>query len=104
STLIGLADEPRATGAWLDSPFADISELVFVQGTADRRVHIQHHRELMAAARQARANASEWVVDGAAHVEAAVTAPAEYERRLVAFFSDLIGRRRNWRGGKAPTP
>ena len=139
STLMALAQEPRLSGAWLDSPFADVTELlddqlvqdnlpaliapgsllmgrvlgrddllahsplegiradngrplVFVQGTADKKVEPHQHRELMALAAQVHANASEWVVDGAAHVESAVTAPAEYERRLAAFFSALVSR------------
>lgn len=137
TTLIALGQEPRASGAWLDSPFADLSELVgdqlvqenlpaflalgsiligrvtgndllahspqegirndngrsllFVQGTADRKVEPHQHRELMALAQQLHANATEWVVDGAAHVESALTEPVEYERRLTAFFTALLG-------------
>jgi len=66
--------------------------LFFVQGTADKKVDPHHHRELMALAEQTRANASEWIVDGAGHVESAVTAPAEYERRLTSFFATLLGK------------
>ncbi len=137
STLIAFAQEPRAVGAWLDSPFADVTELLsdelersnlpgllapggilmgrlvgnddltarspqegirsgngrplyLVQGAADQRVKIHQHRELAALAQQVHANTTTWVVDGAAHVESAVTAPAEYERRLTTFFRMLL--------------
>ncbi len=139
STLVALAQEPRMSGAWLDSPFANVSELVadelardnlptliangsivmgrvignddllahsplegiradngrplvFVQGSADKKVDPRHHRELLALAQQTHANASEWVVDGAGHVESAVSAPAAYEQRLTTFFTTLLGK------------
>jgi dipeptidyl aminopeptidase/acylaminoacyl peptidase len=69
--------------------------LYLVHGTADQRIDLRHHRRYAALASQAQANATAWVVEGAGHIEAAFVAPAEYERRLVDFFTRALSGERN---------
>jgi dipeptidyl aminopeptidase/acylaminoacyl peptidase len=64
--------------------------LCLAHGTADQRISLRHHHHYAALARQAQANATTWVVEGAGHIESAFVAPAEYERRLVAFFEQAL--------------
>jgi dipeptidyl aminopeptidase/acylaminoacyl peptidase len=68
--------------------------LMIVQGLADTRVDPQNALEFSAALQAVRGRASPatfWLVPGAEHVQAAFTAPVEYERRLVAFFGMALG-------------
>ena len=65
-----------------------------VHGLADTRVQ-PHHGLDFALAREKAVGAEEylapWFVPHAAHVQAAFVAPDEYERRVVAFFTDALG-------------
>jgi dipeptidyl aminopeptidase/acylaminoacyl peptidase len=64
--------------------------LMIVHGLADTRVDPHHavdlSRALQAARRGADVSADLWLVPGAEHLRSAFTVPAEYERRLAAFF------------------
>jgi dipeptidyl aminopeptidase/acylaminoacyl peptidase len=68
--------------------------LMIVQGLADARVDPHNAVEFSAALQAVRGRASPdslWLVPGAAHVQSAFTLPAEYERRLAAFFGTALG-------------
>lgn len=64
--------------------------IYLVQGTADQRVDVHHHYEYVALARQTGANVTDWVVEGAGHIESMFVAPADYEQRLVGFFQNAL--------------
>lgn len=68
--------------------------LMIVQGLADTRVDPRNALEFSTALEAARGHPnpdSLWLVPGAEHVQSAWTVPAEYERRLVAFFGVALG-------------
>lgn len=60
--------------------------LYLVQGTLDTQVYLYHHYNYEALAQQTGANVTNWVVDGAGHVESEFLLPTEYEQRLINFF------------------
>jgi dipeptidyl aminopeptidase/acylaminoacyl peptidase len=69
--------------------------LMIVHGISDDRVQ-PHHALDFARAREAAVgkagrDVDPWLVPGAEHVQAAFTVPEEYERRVVAFFTDALG-------------
>lgn len=56
-------------------------------GTEDKRLSVQYGHQLEAALRADGGAVTTWFVEGAAHAEAMITHAAEYEPRLVDFFS-----------------
>jgi dipeptidyl aminopeptidase/acylaminoacyl peptidase len=64
--------------------------IYLVHGTIDGRIDVRHHYEYEALARATGADVTNWVVDGAGHVESAFVAPVEYEQRLVDFFGNAL--------------
>ena len=69
--------------------------LAVVHGISDDRV-LPHHAIDFARAREAvvgkaGTDLQPWFVPGAEHVQAAFTAPEEYERRMMAFFTEALG-------------
>jgi fermentation-respiration switch protein FrsA (DUF1100 family) len=61
--------------------------LSITHGTADTRLSVEYGHRLEAAARAEGGTVEAWYVDGAEHVEAVITDAAEYEQRLVGFFT-----------------
>lgn len=72
-------------------PIAHVAELgmpvLIAAGSADRHTTLAETERLYAAAA---APKSLWVVEGAAHVDLHAYAPAEYERRIGAFFEQYL--------------
>ncbi len=66
--------------------------IAIVQGLDDRQVLPHHAADLAAAAGRAGTEVEPWLVPGAGHQEAVLLRPADYEARLVAFFSSALGR------------
>lgn len=64
--------------------------LYLVHGTTDARVPVRQHYELEALAKQSGANVTNWVVEGAGHVESEFRAHADYEQRLTTFFRSAL--------------
>jgi dipeptidyl aminopeptidase/acylaminoacyl peptidase len=62
-----------------------------VHGDHDETIDVSQGRALAAAATAGGSPVDPWIVAGAGHVESAFLQPAEYERRLVAFFTDALG-------------
>ena len=60
--------------------------LAIVHGTDDGTIPVEQGRRLAAAAVRGGTAVVPWIVEGARHVESAFVLPAEYERRVVAFF------------------
>lgn len=78
------------------APAAEVARLKgrpiqIVHGTADTRVPVKHAYALVAAIRAAGGTVEPWILPGVTHVQAVFTLPAEYERRLVDFFSRALG-------------
>jgi dipeptidyl aminopeptidase/acylaminoacyl peptidase len=139
TTLIAFGQEPQLTAAFVDSPFADLSEIMseelarnnyptwlepgailmarvvggddllahspqdairndagrpiyIVHGTADERINVHHTQQLAALAKQTGANVTVWMPEGVKHVSAEFVFPAEYEQRVVAFFTAALGK------------
>ncbi len=68
--------------------------LMIVHGLADTRVQPHHALDFALAREQVlggQAYLPPWYVPHARHVQAAFAAPAEYERRLVSFFTAALG-------------
>lgn len=63
--------------------------LYIVHGTGDRRIDVVNAAELAAAANAQGGNVIPWITDSD-HVESIFYYPDEYERRLVAFFSQSL--------------
>jgi pimeloyl-ACP methyl ester carboxylesterase len=61
--------------------------LLIIHGDADLSTPLSQGRELYAAAREPK---QLWIIPGAAHVACHTTAPAEYERRVTAFFRGAL--------------
>jgi dipeptidyl aminopeptidase/acylaminoacyl peptidase len=55
-------------------------------------VPVKHADLLAAAIRDGGGEVEPWILPGVIHVRAAFVATAEYERRLVDFFSSALGR------------
>jgi dipeptidyl aminopeptidase/acylaminoacyl peptidase len=62
-----------------------------VHGDADTRLPVKHAYTLAAAIRAAGGTVEPWILPGVKHVQAVFDEPAEYERRLVQFFSESLG-------------
>jgi len=58
--------------------------VLLIHGVEDANIPVDHSRQLQAANRRL---AQLWEVPGAAHVAAIATEPAEYERRVLAWFN-----------------
>lgn len=69
--------------------------LQVVHGTSDDRVQPHHALDFVRAREEVVGKAGQgvepWFVTGGEHVESSFLVPDEYERRLVAFFSDALG-------------
>ena len=61
-------------------------------GSADERLSVTYAGDLAAAIRADGGTVDPWIVDGAMHTQAIEIQPAEYERRLDAFFEAALGR------------
>jgi fermentation-respiration switch protein FrsA (DUF1100 family) len=64
--------------------------IALVCGNADRLVPLEQAQQLIDAAR-AHGNPTVWIVPGVGHTGAMGNDPAEYERRLLAFFDGSLG-------------
>jgi glyoxylase-like metal-dependent hydrolase (beta-lactamase superfamily II) len=65
--------------------------IFITHGTADSRLSVQYAADLAAAYRANGGTVDPWIVPGADHTQAIALQPAEYERRLDAFFESTIG-------------
>jgi fermentation-respiration switch protein FrsA (DUF1100 family) len=65
--------------------------LAIVHGLADDRLSVHHAKDLAAAHATFVPGYEPWLVPRALHLQAAFAAPAEYERRIVAFFWASLG-------------
>jgi dipeptidyl aminopeptidase/acylaminoacyl peptidase len=77
------------------SPIGAIAKLdgrpIFItHGSADGRVSVQYAMDLAKAVRANGGTVDPWIVKGADHTQAIVLEPAEYERRLDAFFNSTL--------------
>ncbi len=66
--------------------------IFIVHGTDDERINVHHTRDLATLAEQEGADVTIWLPEGVTHVMAEFALPEEYERRLVAFFEEALGR------------
>jgi dipeptidyl aminopeptidase/acylaminoacyl peptidase len=78
------------------SPVAEVARigtrpLAIVHGLADDRMSVHHANDLAAAHAKFVPGYEPWLVPRALHLQAAFAAPAEYERRIVAFFRASLG-------------
>lgn len=78
------------------SPLATMSKLngrpLFItHGTADTRLSVQYAADLAAAAQSNGQTAQSWIVEGSEHIRAMFDQQAEYEDKLVTFFTDSLG-------------
>ena len=64
--------------------------LGITHGSADRRISAAYAAELEAAARASGVSVESWIVEGAAHTDAARIRALEYERRLTDFFGRTL--------------
>ena len=64
--------------------------LFITHGTDDTLIPIANAKQLEAAARAIGAREQTWYVEGAGHIQAHELYPAEYERRLLAFFDAAL--------------
>lgn len=67
---------------------------VFIlHGTADERINYRHTLQLQERAKEIGAdNVTVWIIDGIGHVDAASTNTAEYQEKLITFFSNALGK------------
>jgi dipeptidyl aminopeptidase/acylaminoacyl peptidase len=79
------ASQVRALAELRGRPFA------IVHGTADDTVDVSNAFLLADAVRNGGGSVEPWILEGVQHVRASFVATAEYERRLVAFFSSALG-------------
>ena len=78
------------------SPIGAVAKLdgrpIFItHGSADSRLSPTYAGDLAAAVRAHDGTVDPWIVDGAEHTQAIELQPAEYERRLDAFFESALG-------------
>jgi fermentation-respiration switch protein FrsA (DUF1100 family) len=78
------------------SPLDGVKQLagrpIFVtHGERDERINVRYGHDLVAAAEKAGSTPGSWFVEGSGHTRAMVDHPAEYERRLIDFFTETIG-------------
>ena len=87
----------RLRGAYVPTRPVDSLErlagrpIAIVAGEADDAVPVEQARQLSAAATAHGSQPVVWILPGVGHVGAMRAAPAEYERRLAAFFGDSLG-------------
>ena len=65
--------------------------IFIVHGTADTRVAPSYAADLATAVRAHGGTVDPWMVDGSEHTQSILDQPAEYERRLDAFFEAALG-------------
>jgi dipeptidyl aminopeptidase/acylaminoacyl peptidase len=65
--------------------------LTIVHGLADVDLHVHHAKDLAAVHAKSVPGYEPWLVPRALHLQAAFATPAEYERRIVAFFRASLG-------------
>jgi fermentation-respiration switch protein FrsA (DUF1100 family) len=65
--------------------------LAIVHGLADDQMSVHHAKDLAAAHAKFAPGFEAWLVPRALHLQAAFAEPAEYERRIVAFFRASLG-------------
>jgi uncharacterized protein len=65
--------------------------IFLTMGSADARLSPRYLDELAAGVRAAGGTVDPWLVQGAGHTQALRLYPAEYERRMVAFFGPALG-------------
>jgi dipeptidyl aminopeptidase/acylaminoacyl peptidase len=80
------------------SPLAAVSKLngrpfFITHGDADTRLSVQYAYDLADAINASGGEVEPWIVAGSGHVEAMFDQTAEYEQRLLAFFSESLGER-----------
>jgi dipeptidyl aminopeptidase/acylaminoacyl peptidase len=81
-----LGDSPeRAFAERLNGRPVDI-----VHGTADQTIPVEQGKQLARAAARGGTPVVPWILDGVQHVQSAFVKPAEYERRVTAFFRDHL--------------
>ena len=78
------------------SPVEEVARLhgrpiAITHGSADERLSVTYASELADAVRASGGSVDPWIVDGAKHTQAIALHPAEYERRLDAFFEAALG-------------
>jgi dipeptidyl aminopeptidase/acylaminoacyl peptidase len=78
------------------SPIGAVAKLdgrpIFItHGTADTRLSVEYAYDLADAVRADGGTVDPWIVEGAEHTLAIQLEPAEYERRLDAFFESALG-------------
>jgi len=78
------------------SPLGAVAKLdgrpiYITHGTADTRLSPRYAVDLAAAVHAHGGSVERWMVDGAEHTQAIVLRPADYERRLDAFFEAALG-------------
>jgi dipeptidyl aminopeptidase/acylaminoacyl peptidase len=86
STIHGIDDSPAQ-----ELPKVGTRPFAIVHGSADATVAVRHATLIAAAVRAGGGSVEPWILPGVAHVRASFVATAEYERRLVAFFSSALG-------------
>ena len=79
------------------SPLAAIAtlnkrSLFITHGSADTRLSVQYAYDLTAAAAAQGESIQSWIVEGSEHVRAMFDQNAEYEQRLVEFFTTSLGK------------
>ena len=77
------------------SPVEEVAKLhgrpiAITHGSADERLSVTYASELADAVRASGGSVNPWIVDGAKHTQAIAVHPAEYERRLDAFFEAAL--------------
>jgi dipeptidyl aminopeptidase/acylaminoacyl peptidase len=85
-------DDLASRGPLLEMPNYAGRRLGIVHGTADTTLPVRYAEQLRAAAEEAAVDLREyWLVQGVEHTRAVIDERAEYERRLVAFFTEALG-------------
>lgn len=77
------------------SPIGAVAKLhgrpIFItHGSADSRLSVRYASDLAQAVRANGGTVEPWIIDGAEHTEAILLQPADYERRLDAFFDAAL--------------
>ena len=65
--------------------------IFITHGAADQRLSVRYAFELAAGVWEHGGQVTPWIIPGAGHIQAVTLVPAEYERRLVAFFTAALG-------------
>jgi dipeptidyl aminopeptidase/acylaminoacyl peptidase len=80
-----------ATGPLDAVPKLNGRPIAIIHGTADQRISVKYAYALRQAVEAQGGHPYVWFPDGVDHTQAVFAQPAEYERRLVAFFGPAIG-------------